>query len=153
MIKFHLTCEAAFWPTRATRFSAGFDLYVPFDTIVTLPAYNDPIPSLNHCRNQIIVDTLVQVAIPPNHVGLVTPRSGLAAKHGLTVTNSPGIIDSDYRGNIKVLLINHGDTYLKFVGGDRIAQLIVIPCITEHSSVHYLDETERGANGLGSTGR
>lgn len=93
------------------------------------------------------------LAIPEGYEGQVRPRSGLAAKNGVTVLNAPGTIDSDYRGEIKVILINHGAAPFTVRRGDRIAQLVVAPV----SAVHFeeqegLDATERGTGGFGSTG-
>lgn len=101
-----------------------------------------------------LVGTGVAVALPPGTVGLVTPRSGLAARSGLGIVNSPGIIDSGYRGEILVCLINHDPhETITLAAGDRVAQLVVMPFITaEFMSVETLDETERGSGGYGSTG-
>jgi dUTP pyrophosphatase len=100
------------------------------------------------------VPTGMSIALPAGHEAQVRPRSGLAAKHGVTVLNSPGTIDADYRGEIKVILINHGDAPFTIQRGDRIAQMVVAPV----SSIDFelreaLDETQRGAGGFGSTGR
>jgi len=101
-----------------------------------------------------MVPTGIAVALPPGHEGQVRPRSGLAARHGITVTNAPGTIDEDYRGEIKVLLVNLGDEPYTLESGERVAQLVVAP-ITRVSirEVEELDETPRGAGGFGSTGR
>ena len=101
-----------------------------------------------------LVGTGVRVAIPAGHVGLVTPRSGLAARTGLSIVNAPGVIDSGYRGEIKVCLINLDPrTPIVLAAGDRIAQLLIMGFVTaEFSPVEGLDETERGAGGYGSTG-
>jgi len=101
-----------------------------------------------------LVPTGMAIALPNGYEAQVRPRSGLAAKHGVTVLNSPGTIDADYRGEIKAILINHGDVPFEIRRGDRIAQMVVAPV----SSVAFelrenLDETERGAGGFGSTGR
>lgn len=103
---------------------------------------------------RMLVGTGVSVALPPNTVGLVTPRSGLAARLGLGIVNAPGIIDSGYRGEIRVCLINHDTTSrITLAAGDRVAQLVVLPYITAHfRAVEALDETERGYGGYGSTG-
>ena len=103
-----------------------------------------------------LVATGLVVAIPPGHEGQVRPRSGLALEHGLTVLNTPGTIDSDYRGELKVLLINHGARDTSVVRGMRIAQLVIAP-VVQASIVEMVDEaelgaTERGAGGFGSTG-
>ena len=93
------------------------------------------------------------MALPLGFEGQVRPRSGLAAKHGVTVLNSPGTIDADYRGEVKVILINLGDEPFVIARGDRIAQLIIAPVSTvAFTAKDRLDETERGAGGFGSTG-
>lgn len=101
-----------------------------------------------------LVGTGVRVAIPAGHVGLITPRSGLAARSGLSIVNSPGVIDSGYRGELKVALINlDRDEPIALAAGDRIAQLLVLPFVTAvFESVDSLDETVRGSGGYGSTG-
>ncbi len=101
-----------------------------------------------------LVGTGVRVALPEGTVGLVTPRSGLAARRGLGIVNSPGVIDSGYRGEILVCLINHDPKHtLTLEAGDRVAQLLVMPCVTAHfEAVVSLDETDRGSGGYGSTG-
>ena len=101
-----------------------------------------------------LVGTGVSVAIPPGHVGLVTPRSGLAARHGLSIVNAPGVVDSGYRGEIKVCLINlDPETPITLRTGDRIAQLVLIPFVTaSFTAVDALDDTPRGTGGYGSTG-
>jgi dUTP pyrophosphatase len=99
------------------------------------------------------VATGLSVAIPPGYEIQVRPRSGLALKHGISVPNTPGTIDSDYRGELKVILINHGPEPFPIHRGDRIAQLVVAPVtLAEWDEVAELDETERGAGGFGSTG-
>ena len=95
-----------------------------------------------------------EVHLPAGFEAQVRPRSGLAAKHGITVLNTPGTIDADYRGEIKVILVNLSNTPFEIVPGERIAQMVV----TRHERVEWeetdsLDETERGAGGFGSTGR
>ncbi len=99
------------------------------------------------------VATGLSVAIPPGYEIQVRPRSGLALKHGISVPNSPGTIDSDYRGELKVILINHGSDAFEIRRGDRIAQLVLAP-VTQASwlVVEELDETARGEGGFGSTG-
>jgi len=93
------------------------------------------------------------VAIPPGYEIQVRPRSGLALKHGIGVPNTPGTIDSDYRGELKVILINHGAEPFAIHRGDRIAQLVLAPVtLAEWSEVAELDDTARGAGGFGSTG-
>jgi dUTP pyrophosphatase len=102
----------------------------------------------------ISVPTGVSMAIPRGFEGQVRPRSGLAAKHAVTVVNAPGTIDADYRGAVMVLLINHGREPFTISHGDRIAQLVIAPVSqAELLEVSELDQTERGAGGFGSTGR
>jgi len=100
-----------------------------------------------------IVPTGVAVAIPAGHAGLVTPRSGLAARAGIGVVNGPGLVDSGYRGEIKVILVNHGQDPVEIVRGDRIAQLVVVPVAEQDFEVvDELPDSARGEGGLGSTG-
>ena len=99
------------------------------------------------------VATGLALAIPPGFELQVRPRSGLALKHGITVPNSPGTIDSDYRGELLVILINHGDAPFSVRRGDRIAQLVLAPVVrASWLKVDELDETARGEGGFGSTG-
>lgn len=99
------------------------------------------------------VPTGLAVAIPDGHAGLVLPRSGHAMRMGVGVVNGPGLIDSGYRGEISVILINHGDDTVEFARGERIAQLAVVPVPTViWNQVDTLDQTERGSGGFGSTG-
>jgi dUTP pyrophosphatase len=101
------------------------------------------------------VGTGIAVAIPNGHAGLVLPRSGLAARHGITLPNAPGLIDAGYRGELRVLLLNadRAETF-EIAPGDRIAQLLVTPFVdAEPIEVEALDETSRGLAGFGSTGR
>lgn len=104
-----------------------------------------------------LVPTGLVMALPPGFEGQVRPRSGLALKHGLTVLNAPGTIDADYRGEVQVLLINHGEAPFELRRGERIAQLLVAPVEswtwTPEASVAALGDTERGGGGYGSTGR
>ena len=94
------------------------------------------------------------MAIPNGFEGCVRPRSGLALKHGLTLTNSPGTVDSDYRGEVKVLLINLGQEPVILKRGERIAQLLISPVVqAEVLKVESLDDTSRGAGGFGHTGK
>jgi dUTP pyrophosphatase len=100
------------------------------------------------------VPTGLAIALPPGHEAQVRPRSGLAAKHGVTVLNSPGTIDADYRGEIKVILINHGAAPFVVKRGERIAQMVIAPVVQAALvPVATLSPTDRGAGGFGSTGR
>ena len=127
-------------PAYATAGAAGMDVLAAED--VTLA------PGARHA-----VATGLSVAIPDGYEIQVRPRSGLAFKHGITVPNTPGTIDSDYRGELKVLLINHGSEDFAIARGDRVAQLVLAP-VTQASwdEVDELDATDRGAGGFGSTG-
>ena len=100
-----------------------------------------------------LVPTGYAVAIPPGYEGQVRPRSGLALRHGVTVLNAPGTVDPDYRGELKVLLINLGDAPFTVATGDRVAQLVLCPvAAAELEPVAALDPTPRGSGGYGSTG-
>ena len=127
-------------PAYATSGAAGMDVLAAED--VTLP------PGVRHA-----VATGLALAIPPGFEIQVRPRSGLALKHGITVPNTPGTIDSDYRGELKVILINHGSEDFPISRGDRVAQLVLAPVVqAAWAEVDELDETQRGAGGFGSTG-
>ena len=129
-------------PHYATPDSAGLDLLSAEDADVTL------IPGA-----RAMVATGIAIALPSGFEAQVRPRSGLAAKHGITVANSPGTIDADYRGEIKVILINLGDTPVTLARGDRIAQMVIAPVIqADWREVTSLDDTTRGSGGFGSTG-
>jgi dUTP pyrophosphatase len=129
-------------PSYQTPGSAGMDLHAALGAPITIdPMGNAKIP------------TGIAVAIPPMFEGQVRPRSGLAAKHGITVLNSPGTIDSDYRGEIHVVLVNLGKSPVTIAPLARIAQLVVAPFArAELVVVEQLDETARGSGGYGSTG-
>lgn len=101
-----------------------------------------------------LVPTGLTMALPSGYEAQVRPRSGLAAKHGVTCLNSPGTIDADYRGEVKVILINHGQEPFVIKRGERIAQMVIAPVTrAELDLVTTLDETARGTGGFGSTGR
>ena len=101
-----------------------------------------------------LVPTGLAIALPSGHEAQVRPRSGLAAKHGVTVLNTPGTIDADYRGEIKVILINHGASPFVIKRGERIAQMVIAPVLQASLvPVATLSSTNRGAGGFGSTGR
>lgn len=127
-------------PHYATAGAAGMDVLSAED--VTLA------PGARHA-----VGTGLALAIPAGYEVQVRPRSGLALKHGISVPNTPGTIDSDYRGELKVIVINHGDTAFAIARGDRIAQLVLAPVTrAAWDEVAELDDTARGAGGFGSTG-
>jgi dUTP pyrophosphatase len=129
-------------PTRAYPGDAGLDL-VACDPVVVGPG------------ERVVVGTGLAVAIPAGHAGLVVPRSGLAARHGLSVVNGPGLIDEGYRGEVKVILLNTDrEASVGIAPGDRVAQLVVVAVAAlEPVEVDVLDEAERGGDGMGSSGR
>jgi dUTP pyrophosphatase len=107
-------------------------------------------------RERATVPTGVAIALPPGVAGLVTPRSGLAAQHGIALVNSPGLIDPNYRGELRIVLVNLGDARFEAHAGDRIAQLLLVPFVApEVSVVGELPPSpdDRGENGFGSSGR
>lgn len=129
-------------PSYATPQSAGMDLLAAIDENITVAP-----------QQIVMVPTGLSIALPAGYEAQVRPRSGLAAKNGVTVLNSPGTIDADYRGEIKVILINHGNAPFVIERGMRIAQMV----IAQYTQVNWqevdtLDETARGAGGFGSTG-
>nr|WP_255550076.1 dUTP diphosphatase [Corynebacterium sp. TAE3-ERU2] len=128
-------------PTRAHRGDAGVDLYAA-DSLTLAPG------------ERALINTGIALALPLGYVGLIHPRSGLGAKHGVSVVNTPGTIDADYRGEIKVCLINH-DRHESFAvtRGMRIAQLVIQKVeLVDFEEVEELDDTVRGTGGYGSTG-
>jgi dUTP pyrophosphatase len=131
-------------PAYASAGAAGLDLYAALPAgqkLVLEPGARDLIP------------TGIQIALPEGYEAQLRPRSGLAVEHGVTVLNAPGTIDSDYRGEIKALLINHGGQAFEIARGMRIAQLVVAPVArVTWEELDELDETRRGAGGFGSTG-
>ena len=132
-------------PCYATMQCAGMDLYAAVDISVVL----NPL-------ERLLVPTGIIIAIPDGFEGQVRPRSGLAVKHGITVLNSPGTIDSDYRGEVKVCLINLSNQPYEIKRGDRIAQLLITPVpkvIWDNAEEFCTEETGRNAGGFGSSGR
>ena len=129
-------------PFYATELSAGMDLKA---------AIEEPIELDSLCR--AMVPTGLYIALPEGYEAQIRPRSGLAAKHGVTVCNSPGTVDADYRGEIKVSLVNLSKEKFVINPGERIAQMVIAKYEKiEWDEVEVLDETERGAGGFGSTG-
>ncbi|MBO5186175.1 MAG: dUTP diphosphatase [Prevotella sp.] len=129
-------------PAYATEQSAGMDLRADIDEPITL-----------HPMERRLIGTGLYISLPVGFEAQVRPRSGLALKHGITVLNSPGTIDADYRGEIKVLLVNLSTEEFVINAGERIAQMVV----ARHETVRFvevseLDDTERGAGGYGHTG-
>lgn len=127
-------------PAYQTPDSAGMDLLAAVELVLAPGA-------------RAAVSTGIAIALPAGHEAQVRPRSGLALKHGVTCLNSPGTIDADYRGEIKVILANLGDAAFPVARGDRIAQLVIAPVTrAEWDAVDALDDTARGMGGFGSTG-
>ena len=129
-------------PRYATQAAAGMDLRANLEAPVTLAP-----------MQRMIVPTGLSIELPIGYEAQVRPRSGLAAKHGITVLNAPGTVDADYRGDIGVILINLSDQPFEIVPGERIAQMVIARHEqAEWQEVEVLDETERGAGGFGHTG-
>lgn len=132
-------------PAYETTGSAGMDLRA---------ALPDLAPVTLEPGQRALIPTGLKIALEPGYEAQVRPRSGLALKHGVTCLNSPGTIDSDYRGEVGVILINHGQTAFEIQRGERIAQLVIAPYAQAiMTAVEALDETARGAGGFGSTGK
>lgn len=130
-------------PHYMTHHAAGMDLYADLAADVILRP-----------GERLLVTTGIAIALPVGYEAQVRPRSGLALRHGITLVNSPGTIDADYRGEIGVIVINHGVDPFTIRSGDRIAQLVVAPvCRALLVEVDDLDETGRGDGGFGHTGR
>jgi dUTP pyrophosphatase len=132
-------------PAYQTEGAAGMDLHA---------AVAETAPIVLMPGRRTIVPTGFAIALPAGFEAQIRPRSGLAAKHGITCLNAPGTIDHDYRGEVQVILINHGDDAFEIRRGERIAQMLIAP-VTRANWVEAdsLDDTERGAGGFGSTGR
>ncbi len=132
-------------PAYQSADAAGLDL---------LAAVADNAPLVLAPGKHATVPTGLAVALPPGFEAQVRPRSGLAARHGVTVLNSPGTIDADYRGEISVILINHGEAPFTIRRGERIAQMVIAPVVhAELAVAASLSTTDRGSGGFGSTGR
>ena len=130
--------EWAYMPERAHATDAGADLRTPHDVTVM-------------ARGSVVIDTGVHIELPPNTVGMLKSKSGLNVKHGIT---SEGVIDVGYTGSIRVKLYNNSDKAYELKAGDKISQLVVMPILTpSFELVEELEETERGDNGFGSSGR
>ena len=132
-------------PAYQSAHAAGLDL---------LAAVPEEAPLILAPGQRALVPTGLSIALPPGHEAQIRPRSGLALKHGVTVLNSPGTVDADYRGEVSVLLINHGDAPFSIRRGERIAQMVIAPVVqVELVPAVSLSATERGSGGYGSTGR
>jgi dUTP pyrophosphatase len=130
-------------PHYETALSAGMDLRANMDEPLVLKP-----------GARILIPTGLFIALPDGLEAQIRPRSGLAFKHGITVLNAPGTIDADYRGEIKVLLINHGSEDFIINDGERIAQMVIASYVqAQWSAVEELNSTQRGAGGFGSTGK
>ena len=131
-------------PAYETDLAAGVDLRA---------AINHDVPLTLAPGKRALIPIGLAMALPPGYEAQIRPRSGLAYKHGISVVNAPGTIDADYRGELKVLLINHGQDDFIIKRGDRIAQMVVASVTqAQFAVVDTLTETERGAGGYGSTG-
>jgi dUTP pyrophosphatase len=132
-------------PAYQSAHAAGFDL---------LAAVPEDAPMILAPGKHALIPTGLTIALPPGYEAQVRPRSGLAAKHGVTVLNAPGTVDADYRGEIGVLLINHGEAPFPIQRGERIAQMVIAPVArAELVPAVSLSATDRGSGGFGSTGR
>jgi dUTP pyrophosphatase len=133
----------AILPRYMSELAAGMDLHAGIDEPLTL------LPG-----QRVLVPTGLAMAIPPGFEGQIRPRSGLALRHGVSMVNTPGTIDADYRGEVAVILINHGSEPFQIASGDRIAQLVIAPVQrAELVEVEELEITERNIGGFGHTGR
>ncbi|HET6386434.1 MAG TPA: dUTP diphosphatase [Armatimonadota bacterium] len=129
-------------PAYATAGAAGMDLYAAVaETVIIAPG------------ERRLISTGIRIAVPPGYDAQVRPRSGHALRHGVTLVNSPGTIDADYRGPVQVILINHGQEPFRVNRGDRIAQLVIAPVVhAEWALVEDLETSVRGDGGFGHTG-
>ncbi|HFB55316.1 MAG TPA: dUTP diphosphatase [Hellea balneolensis] len=131
-------------PAYETSLAAGVDVRAAIDGAT---------PMVLAVGERALIPTGFAMALPPGYEAQIRPRSGLAYKHGISVVNSPGTIDADYRGEVKILLINHGDQNFVINRGDRIAQMVIAPVTqADFVTVEILSETKRGSGGYGSTG-
>ena len=129
-------------PSRATTGSAGYDLCACIDKSISIGPHRTEVIPLGFA-----------LQVPEGYVGLIFARSGLATKQGLAPANKVGVIDSDYRGEWMVPLHNHSDTVRSVLPKERIAQMVIVPCLTEElERVDTLEDTDRGVGGFGSTG-
>lgn len=141
-VKLHPHFEGLNLPVYQTQGSSGLDLLAACDSPVTLKF-----------GERALIPTGISIALPPHHEAQVRPRSGLAVKHGITLLNTPGTIDADYRGEIKVIVINLGQDPFIIERGMRIAQLVIAEVIKANLLVaDNLDATHRGSGGFGHTG-
>ncbi|MBN1959839.1 MAG: dUTP diphosphatase [Deltaproteobacteria bacterium] len=135
--------ELALGPRRMSEHAAGYDIAAALDEPVTLAP-----------GDRALIPCGFAMALPPDYEAQVRPRSGLAIKHGITLLNSPGTIDADYRGEVRVIVINHGSEPFVISGGERVAQIVIAKVNTLNvKTVNKLPESIRGGDGFGSTGR
>ena len=135
--------QKAIIPTYETSGSSGLDLTALIESEITIQP-----------KKSALISTGLSIAIPDDTEVQIRPRSGLAAKSNITVLNTPGTIDSDYRGELKIILFNHGDKEFVVNNGDRIAQMVLMPILKiEFEEVDNLPKTIRGSGGFGSTGK
>lgn len=135
--------ERAILPTYGTEYSAGADLYALLDASIEIKPHET-----------VFIHTGISVEIPEGYCGLVFARSSMGAKRGLAPANKVGVIDADYRGEIRVVLHNHSEKTATVEPGERVAQLAIVPFLkAEYEEADELSDTVRGAGGFGSTGR
>ena len=135
-------CEDLPLPAYETEHASGMDLRAAVAEVLALAP-----------GERALVPTGLRIALPPGVEAQIRPRSGLAIRHGVSMVNTPGTIDADYRGEIRVILINHGEKPFTIVRGDRIAQLVIAPVLrATWQAMDMLDETARGEGGFGHTG-
>jgi len=147
VVKFKRLYSGAKLPTYASDQAAGMDIYAHIEQ-------SDTQDVILLAGGHKVIGSGVAVQLPPGYEGQVRPRSGLAAKHGITVLNSPGTLDSDYRGELKVILINTSNVHYRLHDGDRIAQLVIARVErADGIEVEELDDTRRGTGGFGHTGK
>ena len=142
-VKIKKLCENAILPKYATEFSAGADLCACLEGDVEI------LPGAT-----VLIRTGLALEIPKGYAGMIFARSGLASKRGLAPANKVGVVDADYRGEVMVALHNHSNVPAEIAGGERVAQLCILPVVQgEFILSETLDETERGEGGFGSTGK
>ena len=139
MLRVQKTCNASKLPCRSSEGAAGYDLYSVENQMI-------------YAGGQSMIDVGIRMTVPPGTYGRIAPRSGLAVKHGIDVL--AGVIDEDYQGDVKVILINHGDKDFQVSVGDRVAQLVIEKIATPEVKhvISFDEETQRGDGGFGSTG-
>jgi dUTP pyrophosphatase len=141
-VQIKLLHDAARMPAYMTELAAGMDLFACLESPLCLPP-----------GERMLIPTGIALAIPPGYEGQVRPRSGLAIKKGVTLVNAPGTIDADYRGEVGIVMINHGREEISIAPGERIAQLVIAPVHRALlTPVDELGATERGRGGFGHTG-